>query len=42
MIEDALFWLGLAAASGAGLLISLSQLHKRRKELNALQADAVT
>ena len=42
MIEDALFWLGLAAASGAGLLISLSQLHQRRKELNALQADAVT
>ena len=42
MIEDTLFWLGLAAASGAGLLISLSQLHQRRKELNALQADAVT
>ena len=42
MIEDALFWLGLAAASGAGLLISLSQLQQRRKELNALQADAVT
>ena len=42
MIEDTLFWLGLAAASGAGLLISLSQLQQRRKELNALQADAVT
>ena len=42
MIEDALFWLGLAAASGAGLLISLSSTASTAQELNALQADAVT
>ena len=36
-----LFWLGLAAASGAGLLLSLLQLQKRRGELTAAQSEAV-
>ena len=41
MTSGALFWLGLAAASGVGLLFSLLQLHKRRQELTTLQAEAV-
>ena len=41
MTAGALFWVGLAAASGTGLLLSLLQLHKRRQELTALQAEAV-
>ena len=41
MTSGALFWLGLAAASGVGLLLSLLQLHKRRQELTTLQAEAV-
>ena len=42
MTSGALFWVGLAAASGTGLLLSLLQLHKRRQELTALQAEVVT
>jgi len=38
---DALFWVGLATASGAGLLYSLLQLSKRRQELTTLQAELV-
>ena len=41
MTSGALFWVGLAAASGTGLVLSLLQLHKRRQELTALQAEAV-
>ena len=41
MTVGPLFWLGLAAASGAGLLLSLLQLQKRRRELTEAQAEAV-
>ena len=41
MTADALFWVGLATASGAGLLYSLLQLSKRRQELTTLQAELV-
>ena len=41
MTVEPLFWLGLAAASGAGLLLSLLQLQKRRGELTAAQSEAV-
>ena len=41
MTVGPLFWLGLAAASGAGLLLSLLQLQKRSRELTAAQAEAV-
>lgn len=41
MTVEPLFWLGLAAASGAGLLLSLLQLQKGRRELTAAQSEAV-
>ena len=41
MTDEPLFWLGLAAASGAGLLLSLLQLQKRRQELTAAQSEAI-
>ena len=41
MTVGPLFWLGLATASGAGLLLSLLQLQKQRRELTAAQAEAV-
>ena len=41
MTVGPLFWLGLAAASGAGLLLSLLQLQRRRRELTAAQAEVV-
>ena len=41
MTVGPLFWLGLAAPSGAGLLLSLLQLQKRRRELTEAQEEAV-
>ena len=41
MTVGPLFWLGLAAASGAGLLLSLLQLQKRRVELTAAESEAI-
>ena len=41
MTIEPLFWLGLAAASGGGLLLSLLQLQKRLRELTAAQSETV-